>query len=456
LGVVPDDGPPQMLSEILTALGTGAPVPVRVTGSGTLPSAFQVSDLAISAIAAAGAELARLVSPDEPPLVTVDRGLAAHWFGMTLRPDGWSLPPLWDPVAGDYCASDGWIRLHTNAAHHRAAALQVLGTAADRAEVAAAVQRWTAEELEAAVVHAGGAAAAMRSVADWAVHPQGMSVAAEPLFAAEPTSACESRWRPTPGRPLAGVRVLDLTRVLAGPVATRLLAGWGATVLRIDPPDWDEPAVIPEMLLGKRTARLDLRTDVGSATFLALLADADVLVSGYRSDALDGLGFDSGMRDATRPGLVDVALDAYGWTGPWRGRRGFDSLVQMSAGIAHAGMLASGADRPVPLPVQALDHATGYLIAAAALRGLAGRSASGTGSRWRVSLARTARVLVDAGAQPTGDSPPGEPAISDGVEQTSWGPTRRIRPPLSVSGASLRWDIPARTLGSDPPVWPDN
>jgi hypothetical protein len=128
----------------------------------------------------------------------------------------------------------------------------------------------------------------------------------------------------------------------------------------------------------------------------------------------------------------------------------------MSAGIAHAGMLASGADRPVPLPVQALDHATGYLIAAAALRGLAGRSASGTGSRWRVSLARTARVLVDAGAQPTGDSPPGEPAISDGVEQTSWGPARRIGPPLSVSGASLRWDIPARTLGSDPPVWPDN
>jgi hypothetical protein len=357
-------------------------------------------------------------------------------------------------VAGDYRTSDGWIRLHTNAPHHRAAALRVLGVDVDRAAVEAAVARWTSEELEAAVVDAGGASAAMRSIAAWDRHPQGASVAAEPLFAAEPTSAAERNWQPRPGRPLAGVRVLDLTRVLAGPVATRLLAGWGATVLRIDPPGWDEPGVIPEMLLGKRTARLDLRTRPGRDHFATLLADADVLVSGYRSDALDRLGFDVAARAALHPGLVDVALDAYGWTGPWRTRRGFDSLVQMSAGIADAGMHALGRDRPTPLPVQALDHATGYLIAAAVLRGLAQRSESGMGNSWRLSLARTARLLVDAGRQPA-DDPPGEAAVGDAIEHTSWGPARRVEPPLSVDGAPLSWELPARALGSDAAEWPD-
>jgi CoA-transferase family III len=442
-----------LFSTILAGLGEDVALPVHVVGTGTLPSAFRVSDLAVSSIAAASVELARLISPDAPPAVQVDRDLAGHWFDMTLRPDGWTLPPLWDPVGGDYRTSDGWIRLHTNAPHHRAAALQVLGVPAERTAVESAVSRWTSDDLEQAVVDTGGAAAAMHSIADWSRHPQGSSVAAEPLFAIETTSASDSRWRPRAERPLSGVRVLDLTRVLAGPVATRLLAGWGATVLRIDPPDWDEPGVIPEVLLGKRTARLDLRAAAGRDRFGALLADADVLVSGYRSNALDRLGFGSEARAALRPGLVDVALDAYGWTGPWSERRGFDSLVQMSVGIADAGMQTFGRDRPTPLPVQALDHATGYLMAAAALRGLVLRRDAGTGSRWRLSLARTARLLVDAGPQPEAESPM-DAVLSDDIEQTSWGPARRVRPPVSVAGAPLSWELPARALGSDAPEWP--
>jgi crotonobetainyl-CoA:carnitine CoA-transferase CaiB-like acyl-CoA transferase len=448
---VASDRPPQLLS---TILGESATPPLRVVGTGSLPAAFRVSDLAVSSIAAAGIELARFVSPAAPPAVLVDRDLAAHWFALSLRPDGWAPPPLWDAVAGDYRTSDGWVRLHTNAPHHRAAALRVLGVPPDRAAVEAAVARWTADALEAAVVDAGGAAAAMRSAADWARHPHGMSVASEQLSADEPTTDAEPLGRVRPDRPLAGLRVLDLTRVLAGPVATRLLAGWGATVLRIDPPDWDEPGVVPEMLLGKRTARLDLRAADARDTFARLLAGADVLVSGYRSDALERLGFGGDARAALRPGLVDVALDAYGWTGPWSRRRGFDSLVQMSAGIADAGMHAFGRDRPTPLPVQALDHATGYLMAAAALRGLARRRDSGTGGRWRLSLARTARLLVEAGPQPPAD-PPGAATVSGDVEATSWGPARRVRPPLSVDGAPLRWDLPARALGSDPAAWPE-
>ena len=195
-------------------------------------------------------------------------------------------------------------------------------------------------------------------------------------------------------RPLQGIRVLDLTRILAGPVATRFLAGFGADVLRIDPIGWEEPGTVPEVVLGKRCARLNLKDPADRAVLEQLLGQADVMIHGYRPDALARLGLDADRRRALNPALVDVSLDAYGWTGPWHGRRGFDSLVQMSTGIADAGMRAAGSDRPVPLPCQAIDHATGYLMATAALRGLTERYASGVGSSARASLARTARVLV--------------------------------------------------------------
>jgi crotonobetainyl-CoA:carnitine CoA-transferase CaiB-like acyl-CoA transferase len=223
-------------------------------------------------------------------------------------------------------------------------------------------------------------------------------------------------------------------------------------VLRIDPPWWDEPGVIPEVVLGKRTARLDLTVNSDRERFLELLAAGDVLVHGYRPGALEHRGIGAADRAAIRPGLVDVSLDAYGWTGPWAGRRGFDSLVQMSSGIADEGMRRGGRERPTPLPVQALDHATGYLMAAAALRGLAQRRREGTGSRWRLSLARTAALLIDSG-EAVDDAEPAAPAIDAAVEQTSWGPARRIAPPLTIPHARLYWDRPARVLGSDEPVW---
>ena len=188
-------------------------------------------------------------------------------------------------------------------------------------------------------------------------------------------------------RPLAGVRVLDLTRILAGLIATRFLAGFGAEVLRIDPPNWDEPTIAPEVTLGKRCARLDLSGAGGRERWLALLSQADVVIHGYRPDALERLGLGVETRRRARPGLIDVSLDAYGWTGPWAGRRGFDSLVQMSSGIAEEGMRRASAEIPTPLPAQALGHATGYLMAAAAVRGLSASRASGEGSLVRVSLA---------------------------------------------------------------------
>ncbi|TGD98620.1 CoA transferase [Methylobacterium nonmethylotrophicum] len=451
-----------ILTAIRRAFDADASSPVTQTGTGALPSIFPVSDLAAASVAAAGLALAELVEArfGKRPGVAVDRRLAGQWFARSLAPQGWEPPPPWDPVAGDYPAADGWIRLHTNAPHHRDAALRVLGAAPERAAVAAAVAHWRADELEGAVVAAGGCAATMRSSDSWAAHPQGAAVGREPLVAWEPgpddrAAGPDGLAAARPERPLAGLRVLDLTRVLAGPVATRFLAGYGAAVLRLDPPGWDEPGVVPEMTLGKACARLDLKDPAGRARVEDLLAGADVLVHGYRSDALARLGLDAGARARLRPGLIDVSLDAYGWTGPWRERRGFDSLVQMSSGIAEAGMRRAGADRPVPLPVQALDHATGYLMAAAVLHGLTRRLATGRGLAARASLARTAALLISA---PPAAPEPAPAALAradfaDAPESTAWGPALRLRPPLTVDGAPMHWDRPAGPLGAAEPSW---
>ena len=295
----------------------------------------------------------------------------------------------------------------------------------------------------------------MRTIPEWAAHSQGRAVSAEPLIAMEKAGAASSGWRPTAGRPLSGVKVLDLTRVLAGPVATRFLAGYGADVLRIDPPEWNEPAVEPEVTLGKRCARLDLRQDSDRSRFERLIAETDVFVHGYRPEALDGLGFGEDMRRAFNPGLVDVGLDAYGWSGPWRNRRGFDSLVQMSTGIAAAGLKWRSADKPVPLPVQALDHATGYLMAAAAVRGLTLRLTEEETLTARLSLARTAELLVAArgATSETNASSLLDTDASPAIEVTGWGPARRLLPPVSISGATMAWDRPASRLGSAAAAW---
>lgn len=432
---------------------------VLVRGSGGLPSAFPVTDFACAAVAAAAAGVRELiyVRKGSRPKIEVDRRLTSFWFAVSIRPSGWALPAPWDPMAGDYPTRDGWIRLHTNAARHRAAAEHVLGRRGGKAAVVRAVASWSKTELENAIVAAGGCAAEMRSGAEWLEHPQGRAVMTEPLVHSARTTDSTDRivQHCTSERPLAGVRVLDLTRVLAGPVSTRFLAGYGAEVLRIDPPDWDEPGVVPEVTLGKRCTRLNLKTSTGRECFTALLRQADVLVHGYRPSALANLGFDEKTLRKITPGLIDVSLDAYGWQGPWSDRRGFDSLVQMSCGIAATGMAWQGADRPIPLPVQALDHSTGYLMAAAVCRGLVQRQLTGCGYRSRLSLARTAKALMEWGRHDRESSigPEREDDVEPIIEETSWGPARRLKPPVAITGTPLGWTRPATALGTAPARW---
>ena len=424
------------ISDALDAAGLSG-ADYNEVGEGSWPSAFAVSDLAVASIGAACAELAALTERKDP--VRIDRRLASHWFSLTVQPQGWELPPVWDDLAGVYPALDGFVRLHTNAPHHKAAALRALGCEADRAAMEVRISQMTAQAVQDAVVADIGCAARFMSLAEWTEHPQGQAVAAEPLIDWHEHGKAASMWRPgASDRPLAGLKVLDLTRVLAGPVCTRTLAGFGADVLRIDPPGWGEALVETEVTPGKRLATLDVKTSDGLRMLQTLLSEADVLVHGYRRDALDALGLGGDERRVINPGLIDVALNAYGWTGPWSARRGFDSLVQMSSGIAHQGMVWKGADAPVPLPVQALDFATGYLMAAVVIRALRLKLKTGRASSARLSLARTSALLASVPADNDGClfSPVSKADLTYDVEMTDWGPARRVKFPADLP---MRW-----------------
>lgn len=422
--------------------------PFQIVGEGGFSSCYSVTRLAVASIGAVGLALADLLQArglGDPHYISVNRHLASLWFKNSIQPQGWECPPAWDALAGDYPTKDGWIRLHTNLPHHKAAALNALGCASNKNAVARAVLSHQANALETEIIAHGGVAAAMRSDKDWALHPQGQAIGQEPLIHWE-FSRKDTDWAATRTRPLQGLRILDLTRVLAGPVATRMLVGFGADVLRIDPPGWDEANLVPDITLGKRCARLDLRKEQDRTQFEALLAAADIVVHGYRPGALEGLGY--GADRLTH--LTEVSLDAYGWSGPWAQRRGFDSLVQMSSGIAHAGMEWAGRDRPTPLPVQALDHATGYLMAAAALHLLAKG-----GGKARLSLARTAELLKAHSQNSPGvsDFTVERDDFMETPEETPWGPALRLRPALEIEGTPIKWDRPACELGASPAEW---
>ena len=458
----------ELAARFWTLAGGGADVPARLTVSGPrtfLPSAFDVTGLATAAVAAATLAAAEYHAARNQSAVAAVRvgsraACAAFAAEGLFTPVGWTLPGIWDPIAGNYQASDGWIRLHTNYASHRAAVTGLL-KADDRDSVVTAVSQWKAADLEAAVVAAGGCAAAMHDRDSWLASAPGaasgvapaLAVTERPLPGGSVTGAGAAGAARPAGRPYAGVRVLDLTRVIAGPVATRFLAAYGADVLRLDPPGFAEvPALLPETTAGKRTAAVSLATPAGRASFERLAAGADVLVTGLRADALSRLGYDDATLTALNPALVIASHNAYGWDGPWRDRRGFDSLVQMSCGIAAAG----GGDGPVPLPVQALDHATGYLLAAAVGRALTARLTRGVASRVLASLAGTANLLWSL-PRPgdLGDVPPvprrEEFKLADA--RTAWGPARRVPVPGEIAGTAPELRVEAGPLGRHEPAW---
>jgi crotonobetainyl-CoA:carnitine CoA-transferase CaiB-like acyl-CoA transferase len=419
---------------------------------------YAVSDLAVSTFAAIGEALAFFMSL-KTPTIKIDQRLASLWYAHSLFLASKKQISGWDNIAGDYPCADGWIRLHTNAPHHKKAALSVLQTKADRDAVAREVRQWSGVELEAAIIRANGCAAKMYSAEEWREHLHGKSLSNEPLihWQTRPTNGQFDQAPIDPQKPLKGIKVLDITRVIAGPVATRTLAALGAEVLRIDPTDWDEPGLYEELTIGKSCTQLDLQDPKDQSTFKKLLSEADVVVHGLRADALGRLGLGDDQRKIINPDLIEIQHNAYGWSGPWRNRRGFDSLVQMSAGIAQQGMVASGADKPTPLPVQALDHATGYLLAAAAITALGKRRHNNQICAARLSLARTAELLKPSARafQPDALVPAKETDFSARIEATHLGSARRLKSPFELAEIDISWGMSAPALRSSAPRWAD-
>ncbi len=428
---------------------TGEAVPpLALAGAAALPGAFRVVDAAVAAVGCALLAAGRWLGARTAAL---DVGDAAGVFlaERRLLVDG-AAPAFWDPLAGDYPAADGWVRLHTNYPAHRAATLRALGLPpdADSATVGAAVAGRAAVDVEEAVLAAGAAAAALRTRGEWRAHPQAAAIALRPLV--EVTTG-STPLRPTRSRLHAHagdrLRVLDLTRVIAGPTATKVLAAVAAgDVLRLDAPGFEEvPALVADTSAGKRCARLDLR----DSRVESLVAAADVLVCGLRPGALARLGWTPERLAQVNPQLVVADLSAYGETGPWAGRRGFDSLVQTVNGMSAEGMRRARALAPVPLPAQALDHASGWLLAAGVLHALTLRRDDGQGRHVGVVLARTGQWLDGLGRQDEALSAPPPGQVE--VVASPLGRVTRVVAPGALDGRRLSWAGTPSRLGSSEP-----
>lgn len=385
-----------------------------------------------------------------------------------LRVDGKAPGSLWDPIAGLYRTSDGrMVRLHTNFAHHRAAAVSLLASEDTRESLQAALERWNAEAFESAANDAGCVVSMLRSAAEWSAHPQAQAIARLPTFEIERIGDAKPRpLEPGPmaaesgARPLSGLRVLDLTRVVAGPVCGRTLAAHGADVLRVASPslpfiEW----LVIDTGRGKRSAFADLGTADGRATLTRLIEQADVFVQGYRPGALARLGFAPEDVARIRPGIVCVSLSAYSHLGPFARRRGFDSLVQTATGFNHEEGRAAGSDGPKELPAQALDHASGQLMAFAAIAARVRQAREGGSFRVRVSLAQTGRWLWNLGRVDGGLACP-DPTLADVADwleesDSAFGRLRAVRHAAELSETPARYALPAARIGSHEPRWED-
>lgn len=425
-----------------------------------LPSSFRIGVAAQASIAAAGLAAAALHAARGGPAqrVAVEMAHAAAEFlsERHLRLDGSAPPDPWNDLAGAYpTRGGGMVRLHTNFPHHREGIVRLLGGAGTRAEVAAALAARDAEAFEDEATAAGLCVAALRSFAEWDAHPHAAAIRAAPLV--EIASVADAPPRPLPplaARPLAGLRVLELTRVIAGPVAGRTLAAHGAEVLHVSAPHL--PAIETLVLdtgRGKRCAALDLRDPAGRARLLALARGADAFLQSYRPGALDALGFGAAALAAAAPGIVVAELSAHGWAGPWAGKRGFDSLVQTATGFNAAEAEAAGTPPPRPLPCQPLDHASGQLLALGIMAAWRRRAAEGGSWRVRVSLARTGLWLRSLGRQDGFGAAPPDPAPFCVGCDTAWGRMRHVAHAARLSETPAFWARPAEPLGASPAAW---
>jgi crotonobetainyl-CoA:carnitine CoA-transferase CaiB-like acyl-CoA transferase len=445
---------------------------VEITGGAdpVLPTPFRIGAAGAAALAATGlaaADLWELRSGRRQDVaVDLRQAVASLRSGHYLQVNGTKVRNDRNPVMGMYPAKNGrWSYIHANFPNHRAAALRVLGCEENREAVRQAVATWDALELEEAIIAAGGAGGMVRSMAEWAEHPQAAAIASLPLLEILKIGDSPPEKLPEGDRPLSGIRVLDLTRVLAGPTCARTLAEHGADVLKItashiaarDDQEYDTGH-------GKLSARLDLRQLQDLDTLKGLVREGDVFSQGYRPGTLGNRGLSPEELAAVRPGLVYVSLCAFSHKGLWASRRGFDTVVQNISGITtRQGKLFPGAEPGAPqfYPVSAIDYLTGYLMAFGAMVALARRAREGGSWLVRISLAQTGRWLVGQGEVP-------EAGLKDVATEfpqadiDRWsiesdapaGRLRHLGPTVRLSETPPRWARPSVPLGYNEPAWP--
>lgn len=416
-------------------------------------SSLPVAELAMDAVAVASLAMnvvsaRRGALPAGKPIqLRADQVAASFGSERLFRIDG-EPPSIWSPLSGFFRSGDGWVRTHGNYPHHarRLLALLDLKGSPEHSLVASAIERRTSLDLEEEAHNSGALICAVRSAQEWRGHPHARALAATPLIGRNRRDNSTPRpWPAARNLPLAGIRVLDLTRVIAGPVATRDLAQAGADVLRVDSPSLPEATwQYLDTGQGKRSTLLDLGRTSDRRDFDRLLTAADIIVLGYRPGALTRFGLESDSLTEKYPGIIVAELSAWGATGPWSNRRGFDSLVQAATGVS----LAEGGndeDRPGALPVQALDHSAGHLLAAAIATALVQQRSQGGSFDVSINLARIAHELLGAERESvvTRDNPSIVLPTTSQVLRPSVGTQPAVitsaAPALTFAGASDRY-----------------
>jgi crotonobetainyl-CoA:carnitine CoA-transferase CaiB-like acyl-CoA transferase len=428
-----------------------------------LPNRFPVSEAAAVALAAGGVAASDLwelkTGRRQKVRVNVRKAGVSLRATLVLRVNGGPPPPSWadgNPLVDLYRCRDGrWVHLHGNFPHLAAGTMAVLGCARDRDEITAAVASWNGQDLEDALAANRQCGAMARTAEEWAVHPQGQAVGKVPRVEIIKLADSDPRPLPAGDRPLAGVHVLDLTRILAGPTHARTLAQYGADVLHITSPRLPTSDVwVMDTNQGKLSAYLDLDEPSDLDRLRKLAAEADVFAQGFRAGALQRRGLGPQDLAKLRPGIIYVSINCYGHVGPWVGRPGWEQLAQTVSGLATA---QGTPDRPLRMPVAACDYTTGYLAALGTLVALGRRAREGGSYHVRASLAQSAMWFQRLG--PTCDpelaSGVGDPTDMTTEADTAWGRLTYLTPSVELSETPPMWTRQPVPLGTHPPAWPD-
>jgi crotonobetainyl-CoA:carnitine CoA-transferase CaiB-like acyl-CoA transferase len=440
---------------------------------GIFPSSFKIEHLAHSSIAISTLAAALFWSIRQTcalPRVSISAEHACIEFKSERLYTLNGKPPVssWGSLGGLHRTADGHVRMHDNFPNHRQSALKVLGLPPDatRDDVAEKMSTWKAVELEAKAFSGGAVIAALRSMDEWDTLPQANAIADSPIlinrFAGHDPCLSSSGTRSPNDKCLRGIRVVEMSRVIAAPVAGKTLAAHGADVIWITSPTLpDLPNLDIDLSRGKRTVQLNVKNPEDKAKLLDLLREADVFIQSYRPGSLAVQGLSTEELTKINPNLIVASLNAYGPDGPWSQNRGFDSLVQTCSGLNVEDAKRYGQNEVARvLPCQALDHGAGYFLATGIIAALYKRANDGGNYEVKVSLAGVMKYLRSLGQfEERSGFERDDFKVSQDVEEyletyhTAFGELRAVRHAAHIDGINVGWDEIPKPLGSDKPEW---